>query len=266
MSIIDILTRVETINRKFEKYDLDKQRDQQISGTDPFLRLYSVVEAEIEAIAQKSHDASNDNNRAAVATINAEIRRSKAALKNEIPKLQKLSVKKVKGLSRDEQDARPDLVLALQEKIESIPDGVTAGRRGAWAGKAGGTRSEIRMDSVNPEDFNASHYEQTEESDNFRQEYEDRRRKQDQNLDVIAEGLATMRNLAGDMNEELDKQNVLLEEIDTKVDKASSDLKSTNARLKQTVTRMRSNRNFCIDIILLIIVLGIAAYLYNVLK
>lgn len=52
MSVIDILTRVETIAKKFEKYDLDKQREQQISGTDPFLRLYAVVEAEIEAIAQ----------------------------------------------------------------------------------------------------------------------------------------------------------------------------------------------------------------------
>lgn len=266
MSVIDILTRVETIAKKFEKYDLDKQREQQISGTDPFLRLYAVVEAEIEAIAQKSNDASNEKNRAAVATINAEIRRSKAALKNEIPKLQKLALKKVKGLSRDEQDARPDLVLALEERIESIPDGVTAGRRGAWGGKAGGTRSEIRIDSINPDDFNTVHFEQTAESNNFRQEYEDRRRKQDQSLDVIADGLSTIRNLAEDMNEELDKQSVLLDEIDTKVDKASSDLKSTNVRLRETVTKMRSNRNFCVDIILLIVVLGIAGYLYNVLK
>ncbi|GAB4861693.1 hypothetical protein Ancab_036946 [Ancistrocladus abbreviatus] len=64
---------------------------------------------------------------------------------------------------------------------------------------------------------------------------------------------------------ELDRQVPLMDEIDEKVDRAASGLKSTNARLKDTVTQLRSSHNFCIDIILLCILLGIAAYLYNVL-
>ena len=79
------------------------------------------------------------------------------------------------------------------------------------------------------------------------------------------------------------------------MDKAAADLKNTDVRLKDTVTQvihynfikivpsififlrifagsdisfwllfqLRSSRNFCIDIVLLIIVLGIAAYLYK---
>ena len=82
------------------------------------------------------------------------------------------------------------------------------------------------------------------------------------------------------------------------VDKAAADLKITNVRLKDTVNQvielstlqslnfysfkkhpdlgfflnltqvsilfqLRSSRNFCIDIVLLIIILGIAAYLYK---
>lgn len=77
------------------------------------------------------------------------------------------------------------------------------------------------------------------------------------------------------------------------VDRATADLKNTNVRLKEAVHRvikrriiqpfgflnifppviscdgilflcqMRSSRNFCIDIILLCIILGIAAYLYK---
>ena len=90
--------------------------------------------------------------------------------------------------------------------------------------------------------------------------------KQDQGLDMIAEGLDTLKNMAHDMNEEMDRQVPLMDEIDTKVDKATSDLKNTNVRLKDTVTQLRSSRNFCIDIILLCVILGIAAYLYNVLK
>ncbi|XVF47143.1 hypothetical protein PTKIN_Ptkin03bG0085700 [Pterospermum kingtungense] len=67
------------------------------------------------------------------------------------------------------------------------------------------------------------------------------------------------------MNEEIDRQNPLIDEIDTKVDKETSDIKRTNVRLKKTVTQIRSSQNFCIDIILLYVIMGIASYLYSVL-
>lgn len=54
MSVIDILTRVDAICKKYEQYDIDKQRDLNISGDDAFARLYSVVEADIEAAIQVS--------------------------------------------------------------------------------------------------------------------------------------------------------------------------------------------------------------------
>lgn len=38
--------------------------------------------------------------------------------------------------------------------------------------------------------------------------------------------------------QELDRQVPLMDEIDTKVDKATSDLKNTNVRLKDTVTQV----------------------------
>lgn len=269
MSVIDILTRVEALCQKYDKYDLDKQREQQISGNDAFLKLYTVFEQEIEACSQKANDAAIEKNRAVTATLNAEIRRTKSELRDELPKLDKLAQRKVKGLTKEELAARPDLVLALAEKIESIPDGsnMGAGKASAWGGKPAGTRMEIKIDNVDPDDImRPEHYQQTEESNQFRQEYEMRKIKQDQGLETISEGLSTLKNLAQDINEELDRQVPLVDEIDTKVDKATADLRNTNVRLKETVTKLRSSRNFCIDIILLCVILGIAAYLYNVLK
>ncbi|CDP06727.1 unnamed protein product [Coffea canephora] len=261
MSVIEILTRVDAICKKYDKYDIDKQKDANIAGDDAFARLYSAIQSDIEAALQKAETAANEKNRASAVAINAEIRRTKAKLLEEVPKLQRLAVKKVKGLSGEELAARNDLVLALPDRIQAIPDGAAAAPKqsGGWGASA--SRTEIKFDSDGR--FDSDYFQQTDESNNFRQEYEMRK---DQGLEVISEGLDTLKNMAHDMNEELDRQVPLMDEIDTKVDKATSDLKNTNVRLKDTVNQLRSSRNFCIDIILLCIILGIAAYLYNVLK
>ena len=44
---------------------------------------------------QKAEDASREKNRASVVALNAEIRRTKARLLEEIPKLQRLALKRV---------------------------------------------------------------------------------------------------------------------------------------------------------------------------
>ncbi|KAA8518770.1 hypothetical protein F0562_016456 [Nyssa sinensis] len=207
MSVIDIPTRVHAICKKYDKYDVDKQKDLNVSGDDAFARLYASVEANIDAALQKAEAASKQKNRASAVAINGEILRTKARLLEEVPKLQRLAVKKVKGLSTEELTARNDLALALPDRIQNIPMGP----------------------QLHPNKLDAGQLHLLLQKSNL---------MQDQGLDMIAEGLDTLKNMAQDMNEEFVRQVPLMDEIDTKVDKATSDLKNTNVRLKDTVNQV----------------------------
>ncbi|KAL4567059.1 hypothetical protein LXL04_022630 [Taraxacum kok-saghyz] len=265
MGVIDLITRVDAICTKYEKYDVDKQKDaaNNINRNDAFAGLYTAIESDLNQAVEKSEVAAAEKNRATAVAMNAEIRRTKARLLEELPKLQRLAFKKVKGLSKDELEARNELVLALKERIEVVPDGTTTKARPTNGLESSSSNGKIIFGSMQDETFDNNYYQHTDETKNFRQEYEMRRLRQDEGLDVIAEGLGTLKNMAQDMQEEVVRQVPLMDEIDDKVDRAASDLRNTNIRLKDTVTKLRSSRNFCVDIILLCLILGIAAYLYK---
>lgn len=58
----------------------------------------------------------------------------------------------VKGITKEEQAARPDLIEELAARIDEIPDGITGNLQNSmWGGKAGVSKPmEIRVDTTHP--------------------------------------------------------------------------------------------------------------------
>ncbi|KAL5202963.1 hypothetical protein ABZP36_013915, partial [Zizania latifolia] len=83
--------------------------------------------------------------------------------------------------------------------------------------------------------FDDEYFKGTDESNQFHREYEMRKMKQAE----------TLKNMASDMNE---------------VDRANTKLNNTNVRLKETETVLQIQSQ--LDMFLLCVILGIAAYLY----
>lgn len=267
------------INYRYEHYlpnEKERAAPEGANGgkADSFTQMLFSLQHNLEDLVEKAEEVKSETNRAAIATANAEIRRGKNYLRGELPKLRKLLVKKNKGLTEEEKAARADQVDDFEYKIECVPDGVTRSvpappqRRsggGSGAGGSGGGGQHVTVDVDALTSGAAQNMEHSDVSRAFRDEFEEAKARQDEGLDEIAKGLKVLKNLGGEMDEEIKKQTPILDAIDNKLDSTNMELRTANGKLKHVITQMRSTRHFCIDVILIFIILGIGLYLYNTL-
>lgn len=271
MSLYDLCQRADVLIKKYDKYDTNMGAEKRVGKSDdPFQDEYEDLELAIEKLVQEAAEIAEEKNRAVVAAKNAEIRKAKNELLTQgIEALQK-KVKKGKGVNKEIVEARNEKVRELIEKIYAIPDGVGGIKRPYKPGglPTTGKGAEIQLSTLGPSRQQQSpyYYRQTEETKGFEQEWELAKRKQDAQLDRIEKGVVTLGEMAKGMQEEIDKQAPVIDDIDQQMDKALSNLKNNNKRLKGLVHGMRSSRNFCVDIILVCVLLGIGAYIYTMVR
>merc|ERR1712129_117799 len=79
----DARVRVETILQKYAQYGDEEKKKKKEKPSDAFEELYQQMEDNKDFLAQKSEDVKDEQDRAVAAQLNAEIRRGKAALRND---------------------------------------------------------------------------------------------------------------------------------------------------------------------------------------
>jgi len=276
-SLGDISLRTNVLCKKYEKYVVTDQKKDVEKGkarsTDAFSDLYEEIFADVQALNTKAVEIAQEKNRARVAEKNAQLRRAKASiLQNDIVKLQRM-VKKGKKVSKEMVAERHVLVEKLIAATNDISDGVNGVRRpmrpgaGASSSKAarGGEVVIGGLDGMSSYD-NPEYYAETEESSGFQRTWDDAKVKQDKVLDEIANGLSQLKGMGQAMAEELDRQDPLVNGIEDKIDKVNNNMVSNNTKLKNTVHKMRSSRRICIDIILILVLLLVAYWIYSALR
>jgi hypothetical protein len=73
------------------------------------------------------------------------------------------------------------------------------------------------------------------------QEWEYAKVRQDAQLEQIERGIGTLGDMAKGMQEELDKQNPVIDDIDVQLNKVTSQLKTNNAKLKGLITQVSTH-------------------------
>ncbi|RHY11790.1 hypothetical protein DYB28_013553 [Aphanomyces astaci] len=131
-------------------------------------------------------------------------------------------------------------------------NGKTNGWTGGSGGGSGGGGGDVHQE------------ETTTEHRDVMLQIEQKDQHLDGLVDQIGTGVMELGQLARGLNEELVKQNIMLEGLEERIDNTSNNVENLNAKMKKTLTEMgRSGDKCMMDFICLVILLGILAVVYN---
>jgi len=94
-------------------------------------------------------------------------------------------------------------------------------------------------------------------------ELKDKDNQINQKLLLVEDGVGVLRQMATDMGKEIELQENIIAVIDNDVDKANEQLDNINARMRKVLTGVQKADNFCITVVMICIILGIAGFIYN---
>jgi len=103
----------------------------------------------------------------------------------------------------------------------------------------------------------------TEKQQVFIQESIQRDAQLDEKLDVILEGVKQLGQIAFDIQEEFQKQDVMLSEIEQKMDDVQAKLESRNEQVKKLLDATGGAQRWCPVLILCVILVALVGYVYN---
>lgn len=99
------------------------------------------------------------------------------------------------------------------------------------------------------------------------QQLEERDADFDRQLDEIGDGIADLAEIAALAGEEVKVQGVMLDGLNSKLDRVNDGVENVNARMKETLSEVgRASDKLCIDIICVVLAIGFGAVFYNISK
>ena len=85
----------------------------------------------------------------------------------------------------------------------------------------------------------------------------------DEKLDIIKQGVMQLNAIGSDINQELDKQAVMLDEVEQKMDAVTDKLENRNEQIKKLLETSGGATRWCPVLILCVILMACIGYIYN---
>ncbi|KAG8459231.1 hypothetical protein KFE25_005742 [Diacronema lutheri] len=288
-----LMRKLEAIEQETAEGDGKKDKGRSRESLDEFGRLKREIHREIkavrEAIAERDEMLTKEAGSKATVEMSARIRAVIKTVREEhrqMVKIQQTQANRRRGKNVQEIEHRAEvveLVLKHIEEVEMLEKRryqtkeseargslfATSGLRGTSTGvDVGGLRSVVvnMPDGAGPSaggraatDTDLPDIETQEGLAQLARTDE----RIDQELEEISAGVQDLKHIALDMKEEVRLQSAMVDEITNKVDGANEHLHNLNRKMKNALKEVRSADRFIIDFILIVIILGIATYCYN---
>ena len=74
---------------------------------------------------------------------------------------------------------------------------------------------------------------------------------------MISSGIDDLQGMAQGMNDEIQKQNKMLDEVETAVNKTNEHMKKTQEKMHETLKKTRGGDKFCMDMVLIFIIVAV---------
>lgn len=204
--------------------------------------------------------------------MNAELRKEKALLLDEIPALKQLlrsTPSKKKPVTPEMESERHERLAEVIKAVEDVPDGLPGGasmkpqRLETNGSTSYSGRVVLDASNLSTSINNPSAYEHTQETSEFVRSATMARDRQDLALDNIERGISTLKEIGAAMGDEIERHDGVIDEVGAKMDTVTKELQNNNMKLKGLVTQVRSSRRFFIDLILICVLLGLGLYIYT---
>ena len=142
-----------------------------------------------------------------------------------------------------------ELSLRSYSPIQAAPAARARGSKGAsWGGTGGG----VAM---------------TQDQQQQILQLEERDADFDRQLDEIGEGIQDLAEIAALQGEEVQRQSVMLDNVDNKMDRVNERMTSVNAKMKETLEEVgRASDKLCVDIMCIVLAIGFGSVIYNFTK
>lgn len=219
-------------------------------------------------LKEKYEDSSNGKEIAERNKIENKLEDLNKELKNDIKDLEKeLKSQQKKKNKYHDIEQKEKIYNLLKEKIEILQK------------KFNGEKVEDELQENNEniqqlEDFlqksnfnnNSEQRDLYDEEANKINEWNVRRKNQDEKLDEINHGLKILKEEAIKAGEGIKDVGIKVKGVSGHVDGTTKKIKTQNERVKELITKIRSSDKICCDIILIILLCGLICVLYSIIK
>jgi len=273
MSLDNLISRIQTIHDKCGDPKERKRKEEEEANLDDFTRLKKQIAKEIketrQQIQERNELLSQTDSTVATAKMSSGIRSRLREIESDVDRLRalqkkqedKIEKKKAKNKPVEEDDIKENefRIEIVELCVKHIGECKHLEKQGFGNANTaffeGYTKTDEPVISSLP-DIEDPDFLILRQNNSV----------MDNKIELIGQGVQTLHVMATEMGKEIEVQGTMIQELDVQVDKTNAELNNINKRLKKTLEKVRKGDRFCIDIILIIIVLAIGGYIYSVVK